>query len=104
MNDSQNILQELKSQRDAHVELVMKMTDVCGEVRVLVSELRHTQKNYDAINSRMGEMEKQVRTIQLENAGNKVIMDIANSMLRRQWMTMFAAAGAVIVSYWQKFL
>lgn len=104
MNDSQNILQELKSQRDAHVELVMKMTDVCGEVRVLVSELRHTQKNYDAINDRMGEVEKQVRGIQLENAGNKIIMDIANSMLRRQAMTMLAAAAAVIGSNWQKFL
>lgn len=103
MNDSQHILEELKSQRLAHVDLMTKMTDVCGEVRVLVSELRHTQKNYDGLSSRVIETEKQVRTIQLENAGNKIIMDIANSMLRRQWMTMFAAAVALIGSNWQKF-
>lgn len=104
MNDSQSILEELKSQRAAHVHLMEKMTDVCGEVRVLVSELRHTQKNYDAINERMGEAEKQVRNIQLENAGNKIIMDIANSMLRRQWLTMATAVAAVIGTNWQKFL
>lgn len=104
MNDSAHILEELRQQRIAHVDLMTKMTDVCGEVRVLVSELRHTQKNYDAINSRMGEAEKQVRAIQLENAGNKLIMDIANSMLRRQWMTMFAAVVAVVGSNWQKLL
>lgn len=104
MSDSQHILEELKLQRAAHVDLVTKMTDVCGEVRVLVSELRHTQKNYEAINDRVGDMEKQVRNIQLENAGNKLIMDIANSMLRRQWMTMFAAVAAVVGSNWQKFL
>lgn len=104
MNDSASILEELRQQRIAHVDLMTKMTDVCGEVRVLVSELRHTQKNQDAINLRMGETEKQVRTIQLENAGNKLIMDIANSMLRRQWMTMFAAVVAVVGSNWQKLL
>lgn len=104
MNESQHILDELKAQRAAHVDLMGKMTDVCGEVRVLVSELRHTQKNYESIDSRIGETEKQVRTIQLENAGNKLIMDIANSMLRRQWMTMFAALAAVVGSNWQKFL
>lgn len=104
MSDSQHILEELRTQRLAHVDLMTKMTDVCGEVRVLVSELRHTQKNYDAINTRMGEAEKQVRTIQLENAGNKMIMDIANAMLRRQWMTMFAAIAAVIGTNWQKLL
>jgi hypothetical protein len=102
MNDSQHILEELKSQRAAHVDLMTKMTDVCGEVRVLVSELRHTQKNYDAINSRMGETEKQLRIIQLENAGNKIIMDIANSMLRRQWMTIMGAIAAVVGSNWTK--
>ena len=102
MSDSQHILEELRTQRLAHVDLMTKMTDVCGEVRVLVSELRHTQKNYDALNTRVAESEKQIRVVQLENAGNKIIMDIANSMLRRQWMTMFAAVAAVIGTNWQK--
>lgn len=102
MNESQHILDELKAQRAAHVDLMTKMTDVCGEVRVLVSELRHTQKNYDGLNFRVGDAEKQVRAIQLESAGNKIIMDIANAMLRRQWLTMFAAVAAVIGTNWQK--
>lgn len=103
MNDSQHILEELKTQRIAHTDLMTKMTEVCGEVRVLVSELHHTTKNYDALNLRVTEAEKTLRAIQLENAGNKVIMDIANSMLRRQWMTMAAAITGVIGVNWQKF-
>ncbi len=104
MNDSTHILDELKAQRAAHVDLMTKMTDVCGEVRVLVSELRHTQKNYDSINVRVGEAEKQVKAIQLENASNKLILDIARSMYRSQWMTILAAIGAVVGSNWHKLL
>lgn len=104
MNDSTHILEELRQQRMAHVDLMTKMTDVCGEVRVLVAELRHTQKNYDSINVRVGEAEKQVKAIQLENASNKLILDIARSMYRSQWMTILAAIGAVVGSNWHKLL
>lgn len=98
------IIEELRSLRSAHNEVLTKMADVCGEVRVLVAELRHSQKNDDAVNARMAEVEKQVRAIQLESAGNKPIMDIAHSMLRRQWMTILAAAAAIAGTNWQKFL
>lgn len=104
MNDSIHILEELKSQRAATTELMTKMSDVCGEVRVLVTELRHTQKNYDSVNSRVDEVESQVHTIQIENATNKPILDIAKSMYRSQWVTILAAIGAVIGSNWQKLL
>lgn len=102
MSDLQHVLEELRSQKAATNQLVTKMSDVCVEVRVLVTELRHTQKSYDSVNSRVDDIEGQMRLIQLENATNKPILDIAKSMYRSQWITILAAIGAVIGSNWPK--
>jgi hypothetical protein len=102
MSESTHILEELRSLRIAHVDLMTRMSDVCGEVRTLVSELRHTQTSFDSMSNRVAEVDRQIRTIQLENATNKPILDIANSMYRSQWMTIIGAIGAVIGSNWTK--
>lgn len=102
MSDLQHVLDELRSQKSATTQLVAKMSDVCTEVRVLVSELRHTQKSYETLNSRVDDVDAQIHTIQIENAQNKPILDIANAMYRSQWMTILAAVGAVVGSNWQK--
>lgn len=102
MSDLQHVLEELRSQKAATNQLVTKMSDMCVEVRVLVTELRHTQKSYDSVNSRVDDIEGQMRLIQLENATNKPILDIAKSMYRSQWVTILAAIGAVIGSNWPK--
>jgi hypothetical protein len=102
MSDLQHVLEELRSQKAATTQLVAKMSDVCVEVRVLVTELRHTQKSYESIDSRVATVEDHIRTIQLENATNKPILDIANSMYRSQWMTILGAVAAVVGSNWSK--
>lgn len=102
MSDSAHILEELRSMRSAHVDLMSRMSDVCGEVKTLVSELRHTQSSFDSMSARVAEVDRQIRTIQLENATNKPILDIANSMYRSQWLTILGAIGAVVGSNWSK--
>ncbi|MCY1408728.1 hypothetical protein D9M71_240560 [compost metagenome] len=104
MSEQTHILEELRSLRSAHVDLMTKMSDLCGDVRQLVTELGHTQKSYDTAHLRIIDMEKQIKLVQLENATNKPILDIAKSMYRSQWMTILAAIGAVIGSNWQKLL
>ena len=95
MSDAQHMMEEFRSLRGAHVDVMAKMSDLSGEVRELVAELRHTQKNYDDLNHRVMKAEEQVHAIQLENATNKPILDIARSMYRSQWLTILAAIGAV---------
>lgn len=104
MSDLDHVLQELQSQRVATTQLMTKMSDVCGEVRVLVTELRHTQKSYDSVNVRVDEVESQIHNIQLESATNRPILDIAKNMYRSQWVTILFAIGAVLGSNWKKFL
>lgn len=102
MSDLQHVLEELRAQKAATIGLMTKMSDVCGEVRVLVTELRHTQSSYEIVNTRVTETDRQIRQMQLENATNKPILDIANSMYRSQWLTILGAVGAVIGSNWSK--
>lgn len=104
MSDLQHVLSELQAQKAATVGLMAKMSDVCGEMRVLVTELRHTQSSYDSMNTRLTAVDQQIRAIQLESATNKPILDIAKAMYRSQWMTILAALGAVIGSNWSKLL
>lgn len=104
MSDLQHVLAELQAQKQATVGLMTKMSDVCGEMRVLVTELRHTQASYDSMNTRLSVVDQQIRAIQLESATNKPILDIAKAMYRSQWMTILAAVGAVIGSNWSKLL
>ena len=102
MNDIQHVLEELRSQKAATTNLVEKMSDVCTEVRVLVTELRHTQKSYEGLDGRMTGVEGHIRKIQLDNATNQPILDIANRMYRAQWMTIIAAIGTAVGSNWAK--
>lgn len=104
MSDLQHVLAELQAQKQATVGLMTKMSDVCGEMRVLVTELRHTQASYDSMNARLSVVDQQIRAIQLESATNKPILDIAKAMYRSQWMTILAAVGAVVGSNWSKLL
>ncbi len=104
MNDTNHILEELRSLRGAHVGLMTKMSDVCGEVRELVGELRHTQKSFDDAITRVAEVEREIHAIQLENATNKPILDIARSMYRSQWLTILAAISAVAGTNLDKWL
>jgi hypothetical protein len=104
MNDTNHILEELRSLRGAHVGLMTKMSDVCGEVRELVGELRHTQKSFDDAITRVAKVEREIHEIQLENATNRPILDIARSMHRSQWLTIFAAISAVAGTNLDKWL
>lgn len=104
MSDLQHVLTELQAQKQATVGLMTKMSDVCGEMRVLVTELRHTQAGYDSMNTHLSVVDQQIRAIQLESATNKPILDIAKAMYRSQWMTILAAVGAVVGSNWSKLL
>lgn len=104
MSDLQHVLSELQAQKQATVGLMTKMSDVCGEMRVLVTELRHTQSSYESMNTRLAAVDQQIRAIQLESATNKPILDIAKAMYRSQWMTILAAVGAVVGSNWSKLL
>lgn len=103
MSDS-HILEELRSLRGAHVDLMTKMGAVCGEVRELVAELRHTQKGFDDVTRRVSEVERLAHSIQIENATNRPILDIARSMYRSQWVTIVVAVAAVGGTNIDKFL
>lgn len=102
MNETEHVLEELRSLRGAHSSLMGKMSDVCGELRELVIELRHTQKNYETLSDRMVKTETEIRNIQLENATNKPIMDIAKRMYWSQWATIAGAIGGTAGMNWQK--
>lgn len=102
MADTDHVLEELRSLRGAHVDLMGKMSDVCGEVRELIIELRHTQRNFDGLNDRVMKLDDIVRGIQQENATNKPIMDIAKRMYWSQWATIVAAVGGTAGVNWSK--
>lgn len=103
MSDN-HVLEEIRSLRGAHAGLMSRMSDVCGELRELVAELRHTQKTFDEVNRQVSDLARQVHAMQLDNATNKPILDIAKSMNRNMWLTIFGAAGAVIGTNFEKFL
>lgn len=102
MSDPAHVLEELRSMRGAHADLMGRLTDVCTEMRELVIELRHTQKNHEGLNERVLKIETDIRAIQLENATNRPIMDIAKRMYWSQWGTILAAIGGTAGMNWQK--
>lgn len=103
MSDN-HVLEEIRSLRGAHAGLMGKMSDVCGELRELVAELRHTQKTFDEVSGQVADLTKQVHVIQLENATNKPILDIARSMNRNMWLTLLGAFLAIVGTNSDKFL
>ncbi len=97
MTDStHHVLEEIRSMRGAHIELMTQMAGVCGEVKTLVTELRHTKDSFDSVSLRVGDAEKQIHAMQIESAHNKPILDIAKSMYRSTLLTIVTAAAAVI--------
>ena len=93
--ETEHVLAELRSMRTAHTEVLSKVSELCGGVKELVVELRHTQKDYDSLSRRIDIAESDVIVLRLEGAGNAPFMDIAKTMLRNQWATMATAALAV---------
>lgn len=95
MSETSHVLEEMRSLRGAHADLLAEMGQLCVQVRELVIELRHTQRNIDNFSDRMGKIEGDIRALQLDNALNKPILDIARSMNTKMWVTLLGAAMAV---------
>lgn len=98
-----HVLEEIRSIRTVNVELMSKMTDVCGSVRELIIELRHAQKASETQSAKLSKLEDTVRDLQMESATNKPIMDIAKRMYWSQWATIVAAVGGTAGVNWTKF-
>ena len=92
---SHHVLEELRSMRSAHIELMTQMGNVCGEVKCLVTELRHTKDSFDSVSIRVSDVEQQIQAMAIESAQNKPILDIARSMNRNLWVSIFAGMAAV---------
>jgi len=93
--ESELLREELKGIKTMHVEGISKISDLCGEVRALVIELRHTQRDQDELKAMVLENRKDVTDLRLVNASNKPILDIANQMYRNQMITIGGAVAAV---------
>ncbi len=96
MTENDLLLDEFRTIKTMHTESISKISDLCGEVRELVIELRHTQKDHDELQSQVKEIKLEVTDIRLLNAGNEPFLDIAKSMHRNQLTTMIGAFSAVV--------
>lgn len=95
MTESELLLEEFRTIKTMHTESISKISDLCGEVRELVIELRHTQKDQDELKRMVESTQKDVTDLRLVNAGNEPILDIAKSMYRNQMITIGGAVAAV---------
>ena len=80
---------------DSQAELIREISDLSAQIRELVTELRHTQKNHEKLEDRTKKCEDDVRALQLESALNKPILDIARDINRKMWFTILGSAAAV---------
>lgn len=103
-DQNQLVMEEMRSIKAMHVDSMSKLGELCGDVRALVIELRHTQKGFDEISGRVSEVEKQVHAMQIENAINRPILDIARSMNRNVWLAIGSAVLAVAGTNYDKFV
>lgn len=92
--------------RRNQADLMSKLSELCGQVKELVVELRHTQQNYKIVDDRVHKLEDEVQALKLDNALNKPILDIARSMNNKMWMTIVGAVIAIGASGvdWTKFM
>jgi len=102
-DQNQLVMEEMRSIKAMHVDSMSKLGELCGDVRALVIELRHTQKGFEEISGRVSEVEKQVHAMQIENATNRPILDIARSMNRNVWLAIGSAVLAVAGTNYDKF-
>ena len=103
-DQNQLVMEEMRSIKAMHVDSMSKLGELCGDVRALVIELRHTQKGFDEISGRVSEVEKQIHAMQIENAINRPILDIARSMNRNVWLAIGSAVLAVAGTNYDKFV
>lgn len=90
MSDHQ---EEMREMRLNQADLMSKISELCSQVRELVVELRHTQKDYELTVSRVAALEHDMRALQMESALNKPILDIAKSINSKMWL---AIVGAIV--------
>lgn len=105
MSDTAHVLEEMRSLRGAHADLLSEMSQLCAQVRELVIELRHTQRDTESFKKKMEGMEEDIRALQLESALNKPILDIARAINTKMWMAILFSAIAVSAQAidWSKF-
>lgn len=109
-------LEEMREMRRNQGDLMGKLSELCGQVRELVIELRHTQKDYQALNERTQKdyqalnertlkTEQDIRALQLDSALNKPILDIAKSINSKMWIAIIGAIVSVGAGNidWSKF-
>lgn len=105
MNDTSHVLEEMRSMRGSHADLLSEMGQLCVQVRELVIELRHTQRNIDGFKGEMDTMKADIKALQLDNALNKPILDIARAINTKMWVTILGSAAVVGFAAldWSKF-
>lgn len=89
------VMEELRIIKAMHTESMSRIADLCGEMKGLVVELRHAQKDNETTKKDVDELKDQVMDIRLQNATNQSFFDTAKSMQKAQWITIIAAAAAV---------
>ena len=99
-------VEEMREMRRNHGELTLRLSELCGKVGELVAELRHTQQNNKIIEERVTRQEDALRTLQLESALNKPILDIAKSINSKMWIAIIGAVISVGAGNidWTKFI
>lgn len=98
------IMEEMRSIKAMHADSMSKLGELCSDVRALVIELRHTQKWFEDVSGRIGEVEKQIHALQIESATNRPIMEIARSMNRNVWLAIGSAVVAIAGTNYDRLL
>lgn len=89
---------------DVQAEVISKLSELSAQIRELVIELRHTQQSHQTHEGRIQKVEEAIRSLQLESAMNKPILDIARAINTKMWVTILGSAltvGALSVD-WSK--
>jgi flagellin-like hook-associated protein FlgL len=94
-NNAPLVMEELRIIKAMHTESMSRIADLCGEMKGLVVELRHAQKDNESTKKDVEELKDHVMEIRLQNATNQSFFDTAKSMQKAQWITIMAAAAAV---------
>lgn len=91
---------------DVQTEVITKLSELSAQIRELVIELRHTQRNHEGHEGRLQKLEEGQKALQLEAAMNKPILDVARAMNTKMWVTIataLIAVGGMNVD-WSKFM
>lgn len=89
------VMEELRLIKSLHTESMSRIADLCGELKGLVVELRHAQKDGESTKKDVEELKDLVTELRLQNATNQSFFDTAKSMQKAQWITIIASASAV---------